>query len=399
MKGKYIFLLFPLLIGGCNNSSISDDSSSSSTLPSKNEEFTPLEGEVRKWFDHGLIGEDRFYNYCPSTFVENGVKHIFYCSNKMFGNITDYIAYRKGEYINKEMIYSPEDDIKFLLEPTKGTWDARHTCDPSVIKGEFKYDNVKYQYLMAYLGCVTSDNTRNETGLAVANSPEGPWIKCDKINPILKVADDNKLWGNGQSEIISVDKKGRVIICNSFSSPNLGGEQCWEYDLSDLNNPILIRGKDHMNTNGTANVDKEDGEKVNASITNIGLAYDEENKKIILAKGRSPFAKDGQYPNFIADQIDVFYLDDSGNENPFDELFKSQSEARDWKFIGTINEKLTGFKRNHNTGLVRDPYGRLVEKDRIEVAFTRSDLSDSDWGYLSTYRIYSTAFKLPYLSK
>ena len=43
MKGKYIFLLFPLLIGGCNNSSISDDSSSSSTLPSKNEEFTPLE--------------------------------------------------------------------------------------------------------------------------------------------------------------------------------------------------------------------------------------------------------------------------------------------------------------------------------------------------------------------
>ena len=397
MKGQYLFMLIPLLLCGCSNSDNSSTDDSNSTIVEGNQEFTPLEGEVRQWFEHGITGEDRYYNYCPSTFVEDGVKHIYYCSNKVFGNVTDFIAYREGKYVNKEMVYTPTEEIKFLLSPTKGTWDGRHTCDPSVIKGEFKYDDVKYTYLMAYLGCVTSDNTRNETGLAVSNSPTGPWIKCDKINPILKVADDNNKWGNGQTELVSVDKKGRVIMFNSFSSPKLGGEQCWEYDLSDLNNPVLIRGKDHMNTNGTANVVKEDGEKVNEGISNVGVAYDEVNKKILLAKGRLPFAQDGQYPNYIASKIDLFYLDDSENENKFDELFKSKAEAKDWVFIGTIDEKLTGFKRNHNNGLVRDPFGGLVEKDRIEVAFTRSDLSESDWGYWSTYRIYSTAFKLPYL--
>lgn len=394
MKGQYLFMLIPLLLCGC---STNEESSSSSTSTIEgNQEFTPLEGEVRAWFDHGLIGEDRYYNYCPSTFVENGVKHIYYCSNKIFGNVTDYIAYREGKYVNKNMVYTPTEDINFLLGPTKGTWDARHTCDPSVIKGEFKYNNVMYSYLMAYLGCVTSDNTRNETGLAVSSSPTGPWIKCDAINPIIKVSDDNNKWGAGQTELVSVDKKGRVIMFNSFSSPTLGGEQCYEYDLSDLNNPILIRKNEHINTSGTADVVKEEGEKVNEGISNVGVAYDEVNKKILLAKGRLPFAQDGQYPNYIASKIDLFYLDDN-NENKFDELFKNKNEANKWVFIGTIDEKLTGFKRNHNNGLVRDAYGGLVETDRIEVAFTRSDLSESDWGYWSTYRIYSTAFKLPYL--
>ena len=395
MKGQYLFMLIPLLLCGCSSNEDSSSSSQTSIIEG-NQEFTPLEGEVRAWFDHGLIGEDRYYNYCPSTFVENGVKHIYYCSNKIFGNVTDYIAYREGKYINKNMVYTSTEDINFLLGPTKGTWDARHTCDPSVIKGEFKYNNVMYSYLMAYLGCVTSDNTRNETGLAVSNSPTGPWIKCDAINPIIKVSDDNNKWGAGQTELVSVDKKGRVIMFNSFSSPTLGGEQCYEYDLSDLNNPILIRKNEHINTSGTADVVKEEGEKVNEGISNVGVAYDEVNKKILLAKGRLPFAQDGQYPNYIASKIDLFYLDDN-NENKFDELFKNKNEANKWVFIGTIDEKLTGFKRNHNNGLVRDPYGGLVETDRIEVAFTRSDLSESDWGYWSTYRIYSTAFKLPYL--
>ena len=395
MKGQYLFMLIPLLLCGCSSNEESSSSSQTSIIDG-NQEFTPLEGEVRAWFDHGLIGEDRYYNYCPSTFVENGVKHIYYCSNKIFGNVTDYIAYREGKYINKNMVYTSTEDINFLLGPTKGTWDARHTCDPSVIKGEFKYNNVMYSYLMAYLGCVTSDNTRNETGLAVSNSPTGPWIKCDAINPIIKVSDDNNKWGAGQTELVSVDKKGRVIMFNSFSSPTLGGEQCYEYDLSDLNNPILIRKNEHINTSGTADVVKEEGEKVNEGISNVGVAYDEVNKKILLAKGRLPFAQDGQYPNYIASKIDLFYLDDN-NENKFDELFKNKNEANKWVFIGTIDEKLTGFKRNHNNGLVRDPYGGLVETDRIEVAFTRSDLSESDWGYWSTYRIYSTAFKLPYL--
>ena len=397
MKAKIMISLIPLLLCSCSDNSALTSGSDSTTEIKEKIDFTPQVGEVREWFSHGEIGEDRFYNYCPSTLVENNTKHVFYCSNKMFGNITDYVAYRKMEYVDGNFNVTSTEDMKFLLSPTKETWDSRHVCDPSVIKGEFSYDNVQYQYLMAYLGCVTSDCTRNETGLAVSNSLEGPWIKCDKINPIVPVEDDSNKWGNGQPELISVDHKGRVILCVSHTNNTISGEQAFEYDFSNLNEPKLIRSKEIMNTNGIYNVPHKDGETVSNYICNIGLAYDSVNKKIIMAKGRNPFGKDGLYPNFIADTIDVYYLDDSGNASPFDELFKSSNEARNWVHMGTINEELTGFKRNHNTGIVTNPYGEVVEADRIEVAFTRSDLSDADWGYLSTYRIYSTSFKLAYL--
>ena len=401
MKARTLFFAMLLLLSSC---AANPDSPAPSSQEISSEEerakvsFTPEVGEVRLYFEHGEAGEDRYYNYCPSVFVEGNVKHVYYCSNKIFGNITDYVAYRTCEYKNGRFDVTGTKDMSFALSPTKDTWDSRHTCDPSVIKGEFAYDGMTYPYLMAYLGCVTSDCTRNETGLAVASSPAGPWVKCDKINPIVPVEDDNLGWGNGQPELISVDHKGRAILCVSHGGGQVNGEQVYEYDFSNLNEPKLIRKKEVMNTNGIANAPHKSGEKVDAYICNIGLAYDEERQKIIMAKGRNPFGKDGAYPDFIADAVDVYYLDDSGNSSPFDELFKSVGEARDWVHMGTIDESLTGFKRNHNTGLVTDPYGRLVEKDRIEVAFTRSDLSDVDWGYLSTYRIYSTSVKLSYLS-
>lgn len=80
-----------------------------------------------------------------------------------------------------------------------------------MIKGEFTYQEEKYSYLMAYLGCVTSDNTKNEVGLAVAKAPEGPFIKIES-NPICHYElNDNKgfQWGYGQPSMVSMDKKER----------------------------------------------------------------------------------------------------------------------------------------------------------------------------------------------
>ena len=84
-----------------------------------------------------------------------------------------------------------------MLSPTPETWDRTHTCDPTVIKGEFKYNGETYNYLMAYLGCVPLNCKLNETGLAVAKDYNGPWIKCNgmkddgvtPINPIVPYKD------------------------------------------------------------------------------------------------------------------------------------------------------------------------------------------------------------------
>ena len=393
MKKKVLALIcLPFILTSCGegpsssdgSSSISSDDSSQTTNEDLVELFTPKVGEVRKWFDHGKSGESRFYNYCPTVFVENNTKHIYYCSNQIEGNVTDYVAYRRGALVDNKMVYTSTENMSYLLGPTKDTWDSRHTCDPSVIKGEFKLGDETYSYLMAYLGCLTSDSTKNEVGIAYSKSPNGPWIKYDK-NPIVPYDRENAAWGTGQPSLVSVDKKGTVCIFYTVGNKYATYSEVREYDLSDLNNPILKRTK-KLPLYGLIG---------DAVINNADFAYDEENKKILMIKGRLPNGSDGKTPNFIADKLDVYYLDDSESKNKFDEVFKGNN-AKDWIKLGTIDSSLTGFPRNHNSCFVTDAYGSLVEQDRIETCFSVSEYSDSIWGYLSTYRLYSTSIELKY---
>ena len=200
MNKNILILLFPLIVCGCNSTSTNITPSTSLYLGEYGDimnDFLPNEGEVKLLFKHseeetvGDDGEDYFYNYCPSIFIEDNVQHVYYCTNKDEGNVTDYVGYRTGQITNNKLEYSSE--TKFVLSHGEnGSWDSRHACDPSVIKGEFKFHGEQYSYLMAYLGCVPSDCTLNETGIAVSKTPEGPWVKCDfkvdgetKINPIV----------------------------------------------------------------------------------------------------------------------------------------------------------------------------------------------------------------------
>ena len=142
-------------------------------VPTKKEDFIPEVGEVKLLFEHGTIGESKYYDYCPSIFIENNESHVYYCTNKDEGNVTDYVGYKNGKIINDKVVYPSEMNYA-LTHGEHGSWDSRHACDPSVIKGEFKFHNETYNYLMAYLGCVPSDCTLNETGIAVSKSPSGP---------------------------------------------------------------------------------------------------------------------------------------------------------------------------------------------------------------------------------
>ena len=282
-----------------------------------------------------------------------------------------------------------------------GSWDSRHACDPSVVKGEFKFHGEEYNYLMAYLGCVPSDCTQNETGIAVSKTPDGPWIKCDfkedgvtKINPIVPFSDfscNETSWGTGQPSLVSVDKKGRVLLFTTVGATNGTFTNLREYDFSDIDNYKLLRERVSINIDGIR------GSTGSASfINNADFGYDEVNKRIIMAKPRQFFGTDGKSPNFIADTIDVYYIDDTEGSEIGDVLFAGKNTTKIWKLIGSVNESLTGFLRNHNTGLVTDEYKRIDSSSPLGVLFTRSDEdSGGQWSYLSTYRLYITALDFP----
>lgn len=339
-----------------------------------------------KWFDHGTFGETQIYNYCPSTFIENNERYVYYCSNLEEGNVTDYVAHRHATYDKKKGW--EWSDIDYVLGPTSGTWDARHTCDPSVTKGVFSYQGETYSYLMAYLGSIQSDNNGNETGIAVSKSPEGPWIKCDDVNPLIPYDRENAIWGTGQPSIINVDEQGDVVIFYSVGNKDGTYEEVREYNLTNIDNPVLLQSA-RVPTYGLQSGD--------SLICDADVCYDVENQKLLLVKGKIPYSPDGNSPSFIASTLVVYYMDLSDSERPIDEIFKGNN-AKPWKLLTEIGYEKTGFMRNHNAGLSTDPYGHLIAgTDFIEVAFTRSDLANSEWNWLSTYRIYSISAQLTYL--
>lgn len=394
-------ILMSFLLTGCafNNDNHSTGGNNPPVEEVK-ETFIPKVGEVKMLFDDGTIGETNKYNYCPSYFIEDNIAHVYYCTNKDEGNVTDYVGYRKGEVVNNKVKYS--DNSQYVLTHGEmGSWDSRHACDPSVVKGEFKYHGEEYNYLMAYLGCVPSDCTQNETGIAVSKTPDGPWIKCDfkedgvtKINPIVPFSDfscNETSWGTGQPSLVSVDKKGRVLLFTTVGATNGTFTNLREYDFSDIDNYKLLRERVSINIDGIR------GSTGSASfINNADFGYDEVNKRIIMSKPRQFFGTDGKSPSFIADTIDVYYIDDTEGSEIGDVLFAGKNTTKIWKLIGSVNESLTGFLRNHNTGLVTDEYKRIDSSSPLGVLFTRGDEDrGGQWSYLSTYRLYITALDFP----
>lgn len=394
-------ILMSFLLTGCafNNDNPSTGGNNPPVEEVK-ETFIPKVGEVKMLFDDGTIGETNKYNYCPSYFIEDNIAHVYYCTNKDEGNVTDYVGYRKGEVVNNKVKYS--DNSQYVLTHGEmGSWDSRHACDPSVVKGVFKYHGEEYNYLMAYLGCVPSDCTQNETGIAVSKTPDGPWIKCDfkedgvtKINPIVPFSDfscNETSWGTGQPSLVSVDKKGRVLLFTTVGATNGTFTNLREYDFSDIDNYKLLRERISINIDGIR------GSTGSASfINNADFGYDEVNKRIIMSKPRQFFGTDGKSPNFIADTIDVYYIDDTEGSEIGDVLFAGKNTTKIWKLIGSVNESLTGFLRNHNTGLVTDEYKRIDSSSPLGVLFTRGDEDrGGQWSYLSTYRLYITALDFP----
>lgn len=380
----------------------------------KNDEYSPSEDTGMVEFTQELFGDDitkNFYNYCPTIMMEGArTMHIWYCSNKVDYNVTDYVAYRKGTlHDDGKWTFT---DKQFVLEPTAGTWDARHVCDPSVVKGVFNYNGEAYSYMMAYLGCTTSDNTKNEVGVAFAKKPEGPYVKAADINPICDFYDDfnlsrtgdnssniqNTAWGYGQPSLVSVDKAGKVLFF--FTNGNKSGTGCTVrlLDMSNANNPAVLN-EANLLPNGITNA----GGGTDC-INNADFAYDDELARLYCIKEDFPYTSSSD-TNWITSANVIFYLQlDKNADDVFAPLFDPAS-TRVWTKVGVVSEGLTGYKRNHNCGIVTDEYGHLMSSAQLPIVYTMSDLASEhpgwttpwgtgQWPALHTYRLHGVVFNM-----
>ena len=345
-------------------------------------------------FTDELFGDnldESFYNYCPSAFIEgNDTMHVYYCGNLVNGNVTDYIMYREGK-LNSDGTWSFGPKQIALEHGKNGAWDARHACDPSVIKGEFSYQGVVYHYLMAYLGCYTSNGNCNEVGLAVSNQPAGPWVKVDDQSKAFRSyydstdfgVDGANYWGYGQPSLLSVDGRGRVVLFYTKGIKNGTFTVAEEWDLANLDQPQMLR-EAKLNDSGSIGI-----------FNNADFAYDAINNAIYVIKEDH---ENGWYPtdggvNWISGSNSLYYLSCSATDEEFvDVLFRNHS----WAKVATIGKNETDFPRVHNCGILTDAFGKIFNYEKIGILYTMSELATSypdwphhgQWPALHTYRIY-----------
>ena len=308
------------------------------------------------------------YNYCPSVITEaDGTRYIYYCTNKDSYKVIDYVGCRKGTP-NADGTYTWSEETLVLSPSADGAWDAHHTCDPSVIKGVFNYNGTEYSYLMAYLGCTSYDNQENKIGLAVANSPMGPFVKVGetplvdfKLDPSSKVFQ----WGVGQASLVSMDKAGKVWLFYTRGDKYSTRTVVRECDFSDLNSPTM-KNEVTLSTTGLTNLNGGSD-----FMNNADFVYDPETNRFYSASDCHPNPSDE--PNYIGSAFRVNY-------------FKgTQLNRGSWHTVAQIGTAKTGAARNHNVGLARDEYGHLCNSDYITVYYTVSITGNQS---LWSYRIY-----------
>ena len=350
-------------------------------------------------FGEGLNDTKKF-NYCPAIITEKNddgreVMHIWYCTNKDSGVIMDHVGYRVGEkQTNGKWKFSDE---RIVLEPTSGTWDARHTCDPAVIKGEFGYHGETYNYLMSYLGCTTEDYQKNETGFAVAKDIGGPWVKIDEINPIVPWYDDGDYateeakyqsykgttsiyWGTGMPALLSVDGKSEVIL---FYQSTLRGVGIRRMDLSDIANPV-VRYTRSIASTGILN-------SANGSC-HIGIsdyAYDPVKGRLYVTSVTNERNPADVTLTRVNSHSLVAYIDGLNDMEAVSSALENGGYR--WTMVGHVGPDKTGWERNHNPGLVRDSYGRIPDTSKVSVVVSTGHNSWANEN-IFTYRLFGWTF-------
>ncbi len=341
--------------------------------------------------------QEGIYNYCPAGFVEDGVTHLYYCTNVDSRVVTDHIGYRSST----DGVHYSDETIVLANGKKWDAWDAIHVCDPDVVKGEFKLDGEVYNYLMVYLGCQTGNNQGNEIGLAVAKRPEGPFLRVSNLNPFVaferdlsqKAYYDIFQWGVGQASLVSLDRKGQIMLI--YTRGDLTGTRlvCEVWDVSDLNDPQPIgdNWRREISNRGVIGRDLQP-----ATLLNADFAYDPTEGRLYLVADGAPCYIEGVdepgEPTFISSNLRVMRYSQALSPEEMPHFFLDDaSEA--WETLALIGRGETGYPRNHNAGLLTDPYGWIESGAPLQVLYSVSktkEPSNSLW----TYRIHPYEVKI-----
>lgn len=350
---KYLFYIIGLwLFCSCSDSTPGEEP------PVTPPEPTPTITISKPEFVFSFTGESK-YSYCPSALKqEDGSVHLFFCGNPENQIMVDNIFHIK---INPD---GSQTAPKSVLQPgIAGTWDDHHTCDPSVIEGSFSWNNVTYKYAMFFLSNMYGVYY-NEIGVAFSNSLDADsWVKYPKQIVRKTWSDDGdqeiggggKSWGVGQPSVVSLDKKGKVLL--TYTIGDIGGTRiAWaEADFSNMDSYTISTPMTIVQS-GLLAIDNQSRDYT----CNSEFAINQDADKIVMIRPVQPMPND--YPAYLNSALEIDYMNLSD--------FMNQSGS--WTPIYRITPDDTGYPRNHNATLLRDNFGHLQDWEEPAFYFTVS---------------------------
>ena len=288
---------------------------------------------------------DGFYSYAPSVIDAGDTRYIWTCHNHDPFIVRDNIV--MSTFQHEKLV-----DDRSVLAPEFSGWDSFHICDPSVMRSDITYNKITYHWVMFFLGNDVDRSARNQIGVALSQSVQGPWEKLP--DPVLRNS-GGEGWGIGQASALPLDGTGKFLVVYSGN-----GLQASTVDLSDLG---------HITVSKPIDVTASGLETLSSAkwpVGNMDVAYSKDRKHI-FAVADIHLAQTGS-PTFITSKLAVLSI----------ETAKLQDGGGKWIVEAVIDPLLTGFPRNHNAGLARDADGGIANPDVLSVVFTRSCAATSN---------------------
>lgn len=189
---------------------------------------------------------DAVYNYAPAVMLDGGKVRTWWCSQMG-------VAQPNGD----DILYSdgPSPDGPFttaqpVFSGSGGSFDAMHTCDPSLIK-------IGDTYFLYYTGA-SRDNHANGSSVGVATSKDGiSWTRANNGQAILGTSNDvirENTYGAGQQSAIYLDGWVYLLFTDTtgFAAATNGAGQ---YVLRSKD-PLFINGIESLGPQGFKPVQK-----------------------------------------------------------------------------------------------------------------------------------------------
>ena len=321
---------------------------------------------------HETVG---FNTKDASIFEEDGTRYIVYASNEVSKGNQVFAARKATLSSDGTWVYSKKN---IVLRGDEESWDV-YIYNPSIIKGEFKYEGTTYSYLMSYNGNDNKNNTNNHIGLAVTNNILGTWTKVGD-EPILENPEIYEAsYGFGGSSLVSFDNKGKGYIFYTVGDTDVTYQAARSYDFSDLDNIVLDKGYSSIPVTGLS--DKAD---VNI-ISNASFAISSDKSTLYIVRDRLPASgnKPGQTTEVEVAKASVNILG-SLSESWTNIDFISGKDTMDVE-----DENSLGWDQIYSGDFVTDPYGVITSTTSVDVVYSTFDEESLEASYTASLAMYT----------